>query len=155
MRSIFFIFLCIISISCQPVAEKEDVIGQEYPEIESEIKSLVDQIFTDGADKKLEELDAYHLNTPKFSRIEDNGILNYQQGKELEEAFYGGNEILSWSLPQHKVDVFGDMAISSFHIDMQAVIGQDTVDMKAKASLIFADSDGEWKIVHEHISLRQ
>lgn len=130
-------------------------LNKPYPEIESEIKSLVDQIFRDGADKKLEVLDAYLLNSRKFSRIEDNAILTYQQGKEMEKAFYGDNEVLSYTLPQHKVDVFGDVAISSFHLDMTAIVGQDTVDLKVKASLIFADSNGEWKIVHEHISLRQ
>ena len=135
--------------------EKSIIFSETYPEVQSQIKTLVNQIFKDGAAKKLKELDEYHLNNTKFSRLGNDAILSYQQGKELEEAFYGNNKVLSYSLVKHKVDVFDDVAISSSHLDLTAVVEQDTIGFKLKVSLIFVDKNGKWKIVHEHISSRE
>ena len=148
------ILLGIVLISCNPQTPKTDIIAESFPETQSEIKALVSDIFEDGAAKNLEALDAYHLRSPKFTRVEDSGLLSYEEGKVLEENFYGNNDILNYNVHNHKVDVYGDIAISSFHIDMNAIMESDTVDLKAKLSLTFAKSDGEWKIVHEHISPR-
>jgi hypothetical protein len=78
---------------------------------QSEIKTLVSEIFSDGAEKNLEALDAYHLNSPKFTRVEDSGLLSYEEGKILEENFYGNADILNYDVHNHKVDVFGDIGI--------------------------------------------
>ena len=141
-------------LSCDPQSNKTDIINETFPATQSEIKSLVSDIFKDGAAKNLEALDAYHLNSPKFTRVEDSGLLSYEDGKVLEENFYGNSDILNYNINGHKVDVYGDIAISSFHIDMNAIADSDTLDLKAKVSLTFAKNKGEWKIVHEHISSR-
>jgi hypothetical protein len=148
------ILLGIVLISCNPQTPKTDIIAESFPETQSEIKALVSEIFEDGAAKNLEALDAYHLRSPKFTRVEDSGLLSYEEGKALEENFYGNNDILNYSVHNHKVDVYGDIAISSFHVDMNVIMEADTVDLKAKLSLTFAKNNGEWKIVHEHISPR-
>lgn len=148
------ILLGIVLVSCNPQTPKTDIIGESFPETQAEIKALVSDIFKDGAAKKLEALDAYHLNSPKFTRVEDSGMLSYEEGKALEENFYGNSDILSYNVHNHKVDVYGDIAISSFHIDMNAIVESDTLSRKAKVSLTFAKSNGDWKIVHEHISPR-
>lgn len=148
------LLLGIVLISCNPPAPNTDIINEPFPEIQTEIKALVIDIFKDGAGKNLEALDAYHLNSPKFTRVEDSGLLSYEEGKVLEENFYGNADILNYNVHNHKVDVYGDIAISSFHIDMKAIVESDTIDRKAKASLTFAKNNGEWKIVHEHISPR-
>ena len=148
------ILLGIILISCNPQTPKTDIINESFPETRAEIKALVSDIFKDGADKNLEALDAYHLNSPKFTRVEDSGLLSYEEGKVLEENFYGNADILNYKVHNQKVDVYGDIAISSFHIDMNAILESDTIDLKAKVSLTFARNNSEWKIVHEHISPR-
>jgi hypothetical protein len=151
---IITLFLGFFILSCSPQSPKTDIINETFPETQSEIKDLVADIFKDGAAKNLEALDAYHLNSPKFTRVEDNGLLSYEEGKVLEENFYGTSDILNYNIHNHKVDVYGDIAISSFHIDMNAIADSDTLDLKAKVSLTFAKNNGEWKIVHEHISPR-
>lgn len=148
------ILLGIVLISCNPQTPKTDIIAESFPETQSEIKALVSDIFRDGAEKNLAALDAYHLNSPKFTRVEDSGLLSYEEGKVLEENFYGNADILNYNVYNQKVDVYGDIAISSFHIDMNAIMESDTIDLKAKVSLTFANNNGEWKIVHEHISPR-
>jgi len=148
------VLLGFVLIACNPQAPKTDIINESFPETQSEIKALVSDIFEDGAAKNLEALDAYHLNSPKFTRVEDSGLLTYEEGKLLEENFYGNADILDHYVHNHKVDVYGDIAISSFHIDMKAIVETDTLARKAKVSLTFAKNNGEWKIVHEHISPR-
>jgi len=156
MKTIKFLTLLtgVFLLSCGSQSTKTDIINETFPETQSEIKTLVSNIFKDGAAKNLEALDAYHLNSPKFTRVEDNGLLSYEEGKVLEENFYGNSDILSYNIQNHKVDVYGDIAISSFHIDMTAIVDSDTLNRKAKVSLTFAKSNVEWKIVHEHISPR-
>lgn len=148
------ILLGVFLIGCNPHSDKTDIVNDSFTETQAEIKTLVSDIFKDGAAKNLEALDAYHLNSPKFTRVEDTGILSYEEGKLLEENFYGNADILYYKVQNQKVDVYGDIAISSFHIDMVAVNGSDTLDRKTKASLTFVKNNGEWKIVHEHISPR-
>jgi hypothetical protein len=144
----------IITLSCGPQSPRTDIINETFPETQSEIKSLVDNILKDGAAKNLEALDAFHFNSPKFTRVDSNGILSYEEGKKLEENFYGNSDILSYNIHNQKVDVFGDVAISSFYLDMTAIVDSDTLDLKSELSLTFAKDKGEWKIVHEHISRR-
>ena len=146
--------LGIFILSCGPQSPKTDIINETFPETQSEIKALVVNIFKDGAAKNLEALDAYHLNSPKFTRVEDSGLLSYEEGKILEENFYGNSDITHYNIHDQKVDVYGDIAISSFHLDVTAIIDSDTLDRKAKLSLTFAKDKGIWKIVHEHISPR-
>jgi hypothetical protein len=148
------LLLGIFLIGCNYQNPKTDFIAESFPETQSEIKALVSDIFKDGAAKNLEALDAYHMNSPKFTRVEDSGLLSYEEGKLLEENFYGNADILDYNVHNHKVDVYGDIAISSFHIDMKAIVESDTLGRKAKVSLTFAKNNGEWKIVHEHISPR-
>ena len=151
---LFVPILAFFALSCGHQLPKTDIIHETFPETQSEIKSLVDNILKDGAAKNLEALDAYHLNSPKFTRVDNNGILSYEEGKKSEENFYGNSDILNYSIHDQKVDVYGDVAISSFFMDMTAITGSDTLDLKSELSLTFARDHGAWKIVHEHISPR-
>ena len=141
--------------SCSPPTSNEDIITETYPNVQEEIKELVQNIFDDGAAKKLEELDAYHLNSPKFTRVAKNGLLTYEEGKAREEAFYGNYDITHFEIIEHKVDVYGDIAISSFFFDMTANLDSDTIHRKSMASLTFVNQNGSWKIIHENISPRE
>lgn len=146
--------LMVIALSCGPHKQKRDIIHKTYPETQIEIRLLVKRILKDGADKNLEALDAYHLNSPKFTRVQGSRILSYEEGKRMEENFYGKADILHYKILEDKVDVFGDVAISSFSLDMTAIVDSDTLDLKSMLSLTFVKDQGEWKIVHEHISPR-
>jgi hypothetical protein len=126
--------LAIFILSCGPQMSRTDIINETFPETQSEIKLLVDNILKDGAEKNLEALDDYHLNSPKFTRVDNNGILSYDEGKKLEENFYGNSDILSYKIHNQTVDVFGDVAISSFYLDMTAIVNSDTLDLKSELS---------------------
>ena len=154
MKMSILITILVILTQCSSTKMETNIINETFPESQSEIKALIDNIFKDGAAKNLEKLDAYHLNSPKFTRVEDSGLLSYEEGKVLEENFYGNYDIPNYNILDHKIDVYGDIAISSFHIDMIAINNTDTLDVKAKVSLTFAKDKGVWKIVHEHISSR-
>jgi len=143
--------LVVIALSCGPQMQKRDIIHNTFPETQSEIMLLVNRILKDGAAKNLEALDAYHLNSPKFTRVQSSGIVSYEEGKRMEENFYGKADILNYKILDHKVDVYGDMAISSFSMDMTVIVDSDTLNLKSMLSLTFVKDRGEWKIVHEHI----
>jgi uncharacterized protein YxeA len=133
---------------------KYEIMEESNPNVQSKIKALVDQFFKDGSEEDLQAMDDFHLDSPKFSRVEGNGILNYEEDRELEKAFYAERKLISYTISNHKVDVFDDTAISSFHIDLKTVSGIDTSNVNAKASLVFVDYNGVWKVVHKHFSPR-
>jgi hypothetical protein len=141
-------------LGCGPEVPKTDKIVESFPEIQSEIKTLIDHILKAGAAINLKALDAYHLNSPKFTRVQGSRILSYEEGKKMEENFYGNADILSYAIPDHKVDFYGDMAISSFSLNMTAIVDSDTLHLNSMLSLTFVMDGNEWKIVHEHIGPR-
>ncbi|NNF33865.1 MAG: SnoaL-like domain-containing protein [Saprospiraceae bacterium] len=134
--------------------EEQMMVYKTDQTVESMIKDIANNYFQDGTLNKIEEMDAIHLNSPKFSRVEGSGILSYQEDRNLERQFYSDRKLLSYNISNHKVDVFDDMAISSFHVDLNTVSGNDTLEINAKATIVFIEYDRDWKVVHKHFSPR-
>ncbi|MDZ7692774.1 MAG: nuclear transport factor 2 family protein [Balneolaceae bacterium] len=51
-----------------------------------------------------------------------------------------------------KIDVFGDVAVVTFHADFRPTIGDEIVQIWESTTLVFVKVDGAWKITHEHHS---
>jgi len=57
-----------------------------------------------------------------------------------------------YNLQDLKVNVFGDVAIATFHGDFGGKMGQDTLSFKLQNTMVFVKDGDAWKIVHEHFS---
>lgn len=52
-----------------------------------------------------------------------------------------------------KVDVFGSVAVTTFVMDYRVVDNEgERHKLRARATMVLANHDGEWLIVHEHFS---
>jgi ketosteroid isomerase-like protein len=51
-----------------------------------------------------------------------------------------------------KVNVFGDVAIVTFHGYFEADMEEEHLSLQAQSTLVFAKTGGSWKIIHEHFS---
>jgi ketosteroid isomerase-like protein len=63
-------------------------------------------------------------------------------------------EAIAFRAEDLKVDVFGPAAVATFVLDWTATMpGGETYEAQSRATLVFVDDEGDWKIVHEHFSV--
>ena len=142
-----------IFFSCQ---QKEvDIIKEPYAEKQAQVAKLLDEIFTTAKGKDFEKLNAFHLNSPKFSKFDIGGLpnrQNHEENRQGEEAAFKALEGFDYKLKDIKVDVFDKVAISSFIISYTAKVQGMPFADTARSTLVFFETDGKWKITHEHFS---
>lgn len=147
-----FIGLFVFTSACnQP---KKDIIKETYPEEQAKIAQSIEDIFQAGKAKDFVKLESFHLNTPKFTKY-DNDVpvrQNYAQNTEYEKAVFSAVDSFNYKINELKVDVFGSVAIATFVMPYDAVMqGTKLVDT-ARSTLVFVNDAGKWKITHEHFS---
>ncbi len=69
--------------------------------------------------------------------------------KGLSDFFAAGGKILSISDYQPKVQIYGDVAIVSYHYSGSFAIGGKTIQESGKETLVLVKKDGRWWIVHD------
>lgn len=57
-----------------------------------------------------------------------------------------------YELGDLKINVFGEVAVVTFHADFRPTIGADVVQIWGSTTLVFVKVDDDWKITHEHHS---
>ena len=153
--NITILFLGVLMAGCNTPALKGNPITDMYPEEQEQIKNIVYDIFEVAIVKDMDSLDSYHLNSPKFTKFDDGGVSqmqDYAMAKKTEEEFFTATSDFDFTLPEFKVDVFDDVAITTFILDYSVVMGEDTFTGKSRSSLVFVKDQGQWKIAHEHFS---
>lgn len=130
-----------------------DLIHDEFPESQAEIKEVLDGIFKSIQEKDADKLISYHIYGPKFTEFRDGAPRFGSEGNEkYERGFVEGFSEFNYELEDLKVDVFGDVALATFHADFRPIIGGDTVQIWQQVTLVFVKTNNTWKITHEHIS---
>jgi len=154
--SILWVATALTFFGCNTTNEnKIDPINDPFEKEQEDIKKLLVEIFETAKAKDMVALDAYHLNSPKFSKFDDGDVpqlQDYAMAKKTEEEFFTSISQFNYTLPEVKVDVFDDMAITSFILDYSVVLGEETFTGKSRSTLVFVKDGDGWKIVHEHFS---
>ena len=132
-----------------------DIIKEPYTEVQSKITAMVTDIFNAAKAKDFAKLDAFHLNSPKFTKF-DNQVSpkrqNYAENKIGEEAVFNMLEDVNFKLHDVKVDVFDKVAISTFVISFTAKVQGTMLADTSRGTLVFVDYENKWRIAHEHFS---
>ena len=160
MNSLYKISLiCILLISwactaCQ--AQSEGSIMAEYPEEKAEILDTWDDIVESVKVGDIDKLISFHAYSPKFTEFKQGAPRN---GGEENEAFERGvfgsvQEVLKMDANDMKIAVYhGNVAVVTFHSDFHLQFEEETAVVNDQISLVFVkNSNGDWKIVHEHHS---
>jgi ketosteroid isomerase-like protein len=160
MNSLYKISLiCTLLISlaftaCQ--AQSEDGIMAVYPEEKAEILDTWDDIVESVKVGDIDKLISFHAYSPKFTEFKQGAPRN---GGEENEAFERGvfgsvQEVLKMDANDMKIAVYhGNVAVVTFHSDFHLQFEEETAVVNDQISLVFVkNSNGDWKIVHEHHS---
>jgi ketosteroid isomerase-like protein len=148
------LLLSLAFTACQ--AQSEDGIMAEYPEEKAEIMDTWDDIVESVKIGDIDKLISFHAYSPKFTEFKQGAPRN---GAEDNEAFERGvfgsvSEVLRMDANDMKIAVYhGNVAVVTFHSDFHLQFEEELAVVNDQISLVFAkNSQGEWKIVHEHHS---
>ncbi|MGB5692951.1 MAG: nuclear transport factor 2 family protein [Flavobacteriaceae bacterium] len=152
--------LTLINIGCRQAKETKvetevvvDIVKDDFPESQQEIKQVLDGIFQSFKDKDADKLIAYHVYGPKFTEFRNDGPRFGSVGnEEYERGFVGAIEDWDSNLNDLKIDVFGEVAVVTFEADFRPTMQAEVVQIWANVTLVFVKTNGEWKITHEHFT---
>jgi len=153
-RTFILFFLFIIGwFGCQTPETKRDIIDDAFREEQEKIKARLGEIYDSVQKKELDRLVSYHLYGPKFSEFK-NGAPRHdaEAGKKGERELFAALSEFTYDLKDLKVDVFGDVAIATFHGYFTAKMGENPLALTLQASMMFVKDGDDWKITHEHFS---
>jgi len=151
LRINLFAIVCIIivAIGCQQPEESTDTTKTE-----EELRTIIKQIWVDVVSGDLEALRSTHLNSPKFSkfgpRISERQDVKSTNETETEHVLSISDA--SFDLEDIKVDVFGEMAVTTFYNNYSFTKNNIRVQGKGRVTLVFLNTEEGWKIIHEHSS---
>lgn len=133
----------------------EDIVHGTFHAERQEVERRLGEVLDAVATKDFERLASFHLDSPKFSKFNDNAPLERQDidtSNRIEQDELGSVDNFNGEFDDLKIDVFGPVAITTsiFRYTFEA---EDQVGAAAiRASLIFVNVDGDWRIAHEHLS---
>lgn len=133
--------------------EKVDLINNTFPEAQGEVQTALDGIFKSIQDQDIDKLLSYHIYGPKFTEFRDSEYRFDSAGNEAyERGFVGAISGFDYSLDDLKINVFGDVAVVTFHADFRPTIAGEVHQIWGSTTLVFVKVDEQWKITHEHHS---
>jgi len=156
MRSLVVgILLVVVLTASQAGARAQSkAITDPMPAEQAAVADALDRLMQALSRGALDEVEGLHLYGPKFTRFDDTG-LGRQEGDEARVAERQGLsaiESFEGKVIGLKVDVLGVAAVATFVLEYTFRVGGAPVSGKARSTMVFAKSDGHWRIVHEHLS---
>jgi len=152
------VLLAVTFFSCNEMeskATKLDVISEAYPAEQEKIKMTLTHIFDLAKAKELDSLESYHLYGTKFTKFDDGGLPARQDAetaKKTERELFSAVSEFSYNLEDPKIDVFDDVAIATFIINVDFKMGDTAGTAKSRGTIVFVKVNDGWKITHEHFS---
>jgi len=143
------IFIIIVAIGCQSTDE-----SSSSTKTEEELRTVIKKIWADAVAGDLESLSAIHFDSPKFSKFGPR-IAKRQDVKstnETETEHVLSISDASFELDDIKVDIFGDVAVTTFYNNYSFTKNNIRTEGKGRVTLVFLKTENGWKIVHEHSS---
>ena len=132
-----------------------DIINDDFPDAQAEIKVIVDNIFKSIQNKDAERLKSYHLYGPKFTAFAP-GMLRQgsKENEEKERETINSISSFEYNLNDLKINVFGEVGVVTYHGDFEFTFETGNKQMHTQTSLIFVRTGTGWKLTHEHSSPR-
>ena len=127
---------------------------------EGAVMDAVKAFFEVGRTKDLAALPRLLLDDPRFSSFGDVPPYSLRGAADsiaLEELRFVGISDYEYGIRDHKVSVFGDVAVAAFTLDQSGMLVDtktytgEHVRSETRATFVLAKRDG-WKIAHMHMS---
>lgn len=122
-------------------------------EAQAQVRRRLDEIWDSAAKRDFARLRSYHLYGRKFTEFKDGAPRGEAtSGEQAERAFFSALSDPKFVMNDLAVNVWGDVAIATFHGDFGGAIGGQPIAAKLQATMVFVQDQDEWKLVHEHFS---
>ena len=145
----------LVPVSCQQTRELPDPSsGVPSPEVEKEIRGVVIKIWEDAVRGDTASLKAAHLNSPKFTKFGPRIAVrqDVESTNKTEAEHFISITDGNFRIEDLKVDIFGDVAITTFYNNYSFIKNNISVKGKGRVTLVFLNTEEGWKIIHEHSS---
>jgi hypothetical protein len=131
-----------------------DMATAPFPEARVEVERALAELLRAAERKNFPLLESMHLYGPKFSKWAGSGAvrLDAETTRRAERAGIEAIEAMKFSVEDLKVDVFGPAAVATFVMVHEAVAGGQTSTTRARATLVWVETESGWKVAHEHFS---
>src|SRR5690606_16358961 len=137
----------------EPENPSVDLINDQFAGAQAEVREVLDGIFGSIQEKDADKLISNHIYGEKFTEFRDSERrTGGAENEQYERGFVGAISAFEYELEDLKIDVFGDVAIATFHADFRPTIGEDTLQIWGSVTLVLVKIGDTWKITHEHFS---
>ena len=137
-------------------ALQQSILLEPFAAEQAQVERRLHQVMSAARRKAIDELEAYHAFGTKFTKFDDFEPLERQDAettKSLEREAILGVEEFAPEIVDLKIDVFGPVALTTFVMEYDVVTHEsERLSFRARATMVFADDNNEWLIVHEHFS---
>ena len=149
---IFGIVLTGFTTSVEVQKMNTDLINDEFPEAKQEVLETFGAIAQSIKDKDLDKLISFHAYGPKFTEFKNGEPRNGDVANEAHErnVFGSVTEVVKFDAKDLQIAVYGEVANLTFHSDFHLKFGEDLVVVNDQITLLFVNTPGGWKMVHEH-----
>ena len=137
--------------------DKPDVVNDTFPEAQAELQTVLKEIYDDAMTANVEGLTDIHLNSPKFSKFGPRSFerQNVDETNASEASFFTSITDLKIELKDIKIDVFDDVAITTFYPSYTFKRDGEAVEGMNRQTLIFLKTTEGWKLIHEHGTIKK
>lgn len=129
------------------------VVVQASQPAEAEVKATI--IRRLDALKNRDENAVKALVDEQYSKFDDWPPYVRQETAEALRNEFGAFKVLSnysYEIRDLKVEVFGDVALATFHIHYQGEMRSRRLDVVSRVTSVLRKREAGWKFVHEHFS---
>jgi ketosteroid isomerase-like protein len=127
--------------------------GENESSAEAEVANVITKRL-DGIKNK-DETAIRTIFDERYNKFDDWPPFRRQEAEEALKNEFGAFSVLSnysCELKDFKANVFGDVAVATFHLHYQGEIRNRRFEINSRVTSVLKRQDSEWKIVHEHFS---
>lgn len=138
---------------CGAKLDEADLSVKVEQPAEAEVKSTILRRL--DALKNRDENAVKALVDECYNKFDDWPPFKRQEAEESLRNEFGAFKVLSsysYEIKDLKVEVFGDVAVATFHIRYQGDIRNRRFDVVSRVTSVLRKREAGWKIVHEHFS---
>lgn len=134
-----------------------DLVDDQFPEAQAEIRKVVESIVEDAEAANIDGLKAAHLVSDKFTKFGPRSFdrQDVVSANTSESAFFGSISDYQQEVRGLKIDVFGDVGIATYYPHVSFAQDGEEKTGSGRQTLVFLRTADGWKIVHEHGTPRQ
>ena len=151
--TLFFAF-CLSTASAD---QSQQLVTDTSPAAQAELREAVLSIADDIMTANIEGLQAAHLVSDKFTKFGPRTFerQDLNDANAAEAVFFSSISDVDYSINDLKIDVFGDMGIITYYPRVSFIKEGEAKLVDGRQTLVFLKTDGGWKIVHEHGTVRR